>query len=147
MIRLRIRCRICSCLFYPDPRCKNPIACKDPECQRKRRNASHKQWCDNNPDVAADRRTNTRVWFAAHPEYLQKYRAEHPEQMEQNRIKQRERRKKRCVDKSILKSSYPLEKQGKFFQLVPVGESVDKSIPIFVQHVEIEGKYFHSPPR
>lgn len=147
MNRKRIRCRFCIRLFYTDLRCKNPTACKDPKCQQKRKNASHKRWCDRNPDVKADRHAVSRAWFDKRPRFWRGYRKEHPKQVERNRRKQRERRKGRRVAKSIPKSVYSHEKQEEIFQLVPVGERVAKSIPIFVQRVEIQSENVRSPAR
>lgn len=146
-MKKKIRCRYCRSRFHPDPRCKNPIACSNPKCQRKRKYVSHKRWCDRNPDVKADRHAVSRAWFAMRPGFWQDYRRKHPEQAECNRRKQRERRKRRRVAKSIPKSAYHVDKQKEIFQLVPVGESVAKSIPILVQRIELEGKNAHLPPR
>lgn len=142
----RIRCRYCGRLFYPDPRCRNPKACRDPACQLRRRYESHKRWCESDPEVMRDRRAANRAWFAHHPGYLREYRAKHPDYVERNREKQRARRRRGGVDKSIVRSSYPVEKQGEYFKLVPVDGGVDKSTPIFVKRVDIEGEYAHSPP-
>lgn len=136
-MRGRIRCRYCGRLFHADPRCKNPRACLDPKCQRERRNKSHKRWCDRDPEVVKDRRATTREWFARHPGYLGRYRASHPDYVARNREAQRERRRRPRVDKSISKSGYPVDKQGQYFKLVPVGGCVDKSIPIFVQRLDL----------
>lgn len=82
---MRVRCLYCRYLFYSDPRCKNPKACSDPECQRKRRNASHKQWRDADPEVLSDRRATSRAWRRAHPGHKRAYRNDHPEYVEKNR--------------------------------------------------------------
>lgn|GEM_PF-4482144 len=144
-MRKRVRCYYCRRLFYPDSRCQNPIACKNTKCQRKRKNASHKQWCDRNPDVQTDRHAVSRSWFAKRPGFWRDYRRKHPKKAERNRCKQRERRNKQRVAKSIPKSAYPPEKQEEIFQLVPLGKGVAKSIPIFVQRVEIQGKNVRLP--
>ncbi len=137
MYRKKVRCKFCFRLFYPDVRCKNPIACTKSKCQRKRKRASHKKWRDSNPEVVADRCALSRSWFAKRPDFWQNCRRKNPDKVNCNREKQQERRKCRRVAKSIPKSAYAFEKQKEIFQLVPVGKDVAKSIPIFVQRVEI----------
>lgn len=144
-MRVRIRCRYCGCLFYPDPRCKNPKACRNSVCQRRRKYASDKQWRESDPEVLEDRRLATRVWLVAHPGYLKRYRVLHPASVEQNRKKQRERRNRARVDISTSKLAHPANNQKELFELLPIGEGVDISTPIFVQRIEIQGVFSHSP--
>lgn len=96
----RVRCLYCRYLFYSDPRCKNPKACSDPECQRKRRNASHKRWRDADPEVLSDRRRASRAWRRAHPGHKRAYRNDHPEYVEKNRRLQRWR----CIIRRVVVS-------------------------------------------
>lgn len=151
MDRKRIRCHFCHHLFYPDPRCKKPIACSKAGCQKARKYASDKRWRDSDSELLSDRQQVTRLWLANHPDYLREYRRSHPDYTERNRIKERLRRKKRTyrgpIDISALISAYPAEKQGNFFKLVPVIKSVDISAPIFVQRVDLYRQFSHSPPR
>jgi hypothetical protein len=119
MIFKKIRCKYCRCLFPPDSRTHNPIACQKPECQRQRKYDSDKKWRYNDPDVMEDRRQSTREWIAAHPNYLQKYRASHPQYVDKNRAKQKQRRSKCPVDISAPISPYPIEKQNDSLKLPP----------------------------
>jgi len=114
MIRKRVPCVYCRRLFYPNSRCRNPKACSDPECQRRRRNSSHKQWRDDDPQICADRREASREWRRNNPGHMQKYRKKHPEYVEDNRRKQQRRRFLRRVVKSIVIAAQPLEKSNEF---------------------------------
>ena len=150
-MRKKIRCRHCQTLFYPHPRCKKPVACSRPNCQRARKYASDKRWRESDPEVLSDRRQATRLWLADHPDYLREYRRSHPDYVERNRIKRRSRRRKEPyrspVDISALISAYPPEKQDDFFKLTPLGAGVDISTPIFVQKIDLYRQSSHPPPR
>lgn len=106
----RVRCLYCGRLFYPDPRCKNPKACSNAKCQRRRKNSSHKRWRDKAPDVLSDRRADCKKWRQTHPEYMRSYRASHPEYVAQNRRMQRKRYIAKRVVKSISISPQVLDK-------------------------------------
>lgn len=119
-MRRRARCLHCRYLFYPDPRCKNPKACSDPECQRKRRNASHKQWRDADPEVLSDRRATSRAWRRAHRGHKRAYRNDHPEYVEKNRRMQLAKRVIGRVVVSISISPQLVDKYRELARPLPV---------------------------
>lgn len=147
MNRKQKRCLYCRRLFYVDPRCNNPKACRDPKCQRRRRNEFHKRWRDRDPEVLEDRRRATRDWFSKHRGYLRDYRDRHGDYVERNRKKQRERRRKRRVDKSTSILGYHIDNQQEYFKLVPSERGVDKSISIIVKRVDISEEFCRLPMR
>jgi len=119
----RARCLYCRCLFYPDPHCKHPKACKKPACQKKRRNKSHKIWRDKDPEVLEDRRATSREWMRDHPGYMQEYRAKHLAYVERNRRRQRERGLAKGVVKSISISPQLFERYRELIQPLSVVKS------------------------
>lgn len=116
----RARCLRCRRLFYPDPRCKHPKACEDPECQKKRRYASHKIWRDKDPEVIKDRRETSRNWRRAHPGHKRDYRRKHADYVERNRRQQRGRRLAKRVVVSILISPQAIDKYNELVRSLPV---------------------------
>ena len=142
----RRRCYYCHSLYYPNPRCHKPKACSNPKCQKMRKYDSHKIWRESDPEIMSDRRTATRKWLKKHPKYLKAYRKKHLDYVEQNRRKQREKAgKKKSVDISTLISPQIPEKQRDIFKLVPLDSSVDISIPIFVQRINLYKESVHLP--
>lgn len=116
----RARCFRCRRLFYPDPRCKHPKACKDPECQRERQYASHKIWRDKDPEVIKDRRETSRNWRRTHSGHMQDYRLKHADYVERNRQQQRGQRLAKRVVVSISTSPQVVDKYNEFIRSLPV---------------------------
>lgn len=90
------RCPYCKALYFPEPRIKDrQRACKERECQRRRKQESQRRWVKRNPGYFRNRYPNTKEWLSAHPDYLKRYREIHPEYVRCNRETQRHRDRRR----------------------------------------------------
>lgn len=94
------RCPYCNAIYFPDPRIKDrQRACKEQECQRRRKRESQRRWVKRNPGYFRGRYPNTKEWLSTHPDYIKRYRETHPEYVKRNREAQRQRdnrRRKGC---------------------------------------------------
>lgn len=99
------RCVHCRRLFRPDPRLESRQRyCSSQECQTKRQRMNESQWLCKNPEVLAYKRSQTREWLKARPDYSRRRRQANPKLLESNRNgsrgRMREIRGERRFDKT-----------------------------------------------
>ena len=99
-MREKIRCANPNCRVYfsPDPRVKNQKYCSRKECQRVRKRLWQQQKMASDPDYKANQQDCWRRWSQQNPGYWRQYRLENPQYVESNRIRQKERDRKRRWD-------------------------------------------------
>jgi len=74
------RCDFCHRWFMPHPRTyRQQRCCSKPECRKKQKVRTKKNWWLKNPGYNRDRRQKIRAWAKEHPDYWRRYRREHPE--------------------------------------------------------------------
>lgn len=94
-MNLKIRCVHCRRFFVSDRRVKNQRFCGTEVCQRARKNLWQRQKMANDPDYRANQKDCQKSWHKEHPHYWRDYRRGHPEYCRRNRLKQKDRDKKR----------------------------------------------------
>ena len=76
----RRRCAYCGQYFKPDQRTgAKQKACKDKDCQAKRKKDSQRRWLEANPDYFAGRYDSVKQWRKENPEYQRRWRAKRRE--------------------------------------------------------------------
>jgi hypothetical protein len=96
-MRDTIRCANPNCRrhFSPNPRVKDQHYCCRKECQRVRKRLWQSQKMASDSDYQANQRDCQKRWRKEHPDYWRQYRSQNPHYVQSNRIKQRERDRKR----------------------------------------------------
>jgi len=135
--RHRIKKRYCTnCKKQLVPPFRNPHQkyCNAHKCQNKRKRLWQKKKMDSDPDYKANQKQSGSLWNERNPGYYKKYRQKNKRYTEKNRIKQRERNKRRRAkfkDTKTNPSTYPVANafsaisainSGKY-KLVPVSDS------------------------
>ena len=74
------RCEFCHRWFTPYPGTyRQQRCCSNPECRKKQKAKTKKNWWLKNPGYNKDRRQKIRGWAKQYPDYWCEYRREHPE--------------------------------------------------------------------
>lgn len=89
------RCAACAASFRPRPQAREQRFCSRPECQRERRRRWQKNKRQRDADYRENQRRAQRNWAERHGGYWREYRARHPQSLERNRVRQRERDRRR----------------------------------------------------
>jgi len=117
-------CLCCGRGFNPHPAVRHQRYCADPECQRTRKNNWQKERLAGDPDYRANQAEAQRQWCSRNKGYWREYRRRNPAYTETNRIRQRERNRRRRSGGGIAKMD---ELKGKTvirsgrYRLVPLG--------------------------
>jgi len=88
-------CRYCHKRFQPSKYQPQQAVCSEPNCQRLRRTAYHRQKIASDPEYREVCRDSVRKWRAGHPGYWKQYREKHPATVARNREQQKIRDQKR----------------------------------------------------
>ncbi len=89
------RCRYCERSFQPSKYQPAQSVCSDPDCQRRRRTAYHRQKITADPEYRQVCRDSPQKWRSRNPDYWPRYRKQHPAAVERNRQQQHVRDQKR----------------------------------------------------
>ena len=89
------RCAACDDGFSPGRNVPDQQFCSKPECQRERRRRWQREKLKQDPDYRANQAAAQQCWRERNPDYWRQYRQTHPEYTTRNRIKQRERNRRR----------------------------------------------------
>ena len=104
----RRRCAACGRVFRPRSQVQEQRYCGLPACRRERR----RRWQSSKRRSDADYRHNQalaqRAWAAAHADYWRNYRLTHREYGERNRLRQRQRARRRAVALAKMAASEPI---------------------------------------
>jgi hypothetical protein len=74
------RCVYCGRYFKPDKRVgERQKACKDRECQARRKKDSQRRWLESNPGYFKGRYDFVKQWRKEHPDYQRRWRAKRRE--------------------------------------------------------------------
>lgn len=88
-------CECCKKWFAPRPTVRNQRYCSTPECQKERKLRWQRRKLAHDNDYRKNQAAAQQAWRAKNSDYWKEYRKKHPDYAERNRIKQRERNKKR----------------------------------------------------
>ena len=117
-------CLCCKKPFNPHPAVRYQRYCRDPECQRTRKSNWQKERLARDPDYRANQAEAQRQWRSRNKGYWREYRRRNPAYTETNRLRQRERNRRRRSGGEIAKMD---ELKGKTvirsgrYRLVPLG--------------------------
>jgi hypothetical protein len=78
-------CRFCQQSFEPSKFRPDQSACRQPDCQRRRRGEYHRRKVGTDPEYAEIVRDSRRKWREAHPDYQKTYRQSHQAAVARNR--------------------------------------------------------------
>ena len=82
------KCEFCGRFYRPDPRVgKRQRSCFQAVCQKKRRQASQKQWVSHNRDYFRNRYADLKAWRKKHADYQRVWRAKRREIQDEIRAK------------------------------------------------------------
>jgi hypothetical protein len=87
-------CRYCQQLFQPSPYHPDQFACRQPDCQQRRRRDYHRQKIASDPVYRQVCLESSQKWREQHPDYWKRYRQTHPQAVERNRRQQQRRDQK-----------------------------------------------------
>jgi len=96
-------CLCCKKCFKPHPAVPDQEYCSDPDCQRARKRKWQKEKLANDSDYRANQAEAQRQWRGRNKEYWREYRRRNPAYTETNRIRQRERNRRRRSGSGIAK--------------------------------------------
>jgi hypothetical protein len=120
------RCLCCKKRFILHPAVRDQRYCSNPECQRARKRAWQKEKLASDSDYRANQAEAQRQWRSRNRDYWRQYRRRKPVYAEINRIRQRERNRRRRSGSKIAKMD---EVKGKSvirsgrYRLVPLCNS------------------------
>ena len=98
MIDSRPICTYCHNHFTPSLFHPHQTTCTSPECQRRRKNDSHRKKIETDPDYKKTCIESRKKWCDNHPDYQRSYRLKHEAYVEQNRQMQQQRNHKRQLE-------------------------------------------------
>ena len=116
-------CLCCRKQFNPHPAVRHQQYCSDPECQKTRKRNWQKEKLGSDRDYRANQAAAQRAWRSRNGDYGREYRKRNPAYTEGNRIRQRERNRRRRLGSGIAKMD---ELKGKniitsgHYRLVPL---------------------------
>ena len=88
-------CECCQRRFIPHPAVRHQQYCSDPECQKTRKRDWQKEKLASDGDYRANQAAAQREWRSRNGDYWREYRKRNPAYTEGNRIRQRERNRRR----------------------------------------------------
>jgi hypothetical protein len=88
-------CRYCQQPFQLSPYHPNQFACRQTDCQQRRRRDYHRQKIASDPLYRQVCLDSCHQWREEHPDYWRRYRGAHPRVVERNRQRQQQRDHKR----------------------------------------------------
>jgi len=97
------RCECCKRRFIPRPAVCHQEYCSNPECQKARKRAWQKEKLASDSDYRANQAEAQRQWRSRNRDYWRQYRKRNPTYTEGNRIRQRERNRRRRSGSGIAK--------------------------------------------
>jgi hypothetical protein len=97
------RCLCCKRPIIAHPAVANQRYCGDPECQKARKRKWQKEKLAGDPDYRANQAEAQRQWRSRNRSYWREYRMRNPAYTEANRIRQRERNRRRRAEVGIAK--------------------------------------------
>jgi hypothetical protein len=118
------RCLCCKRPIIAHPAVAHQRYCSDPECQKARKRNWQKEKLAKDPDYRANQAEAQRQWRSRNRGYWKEYRRRNPDYAEANRIRQKERNRRRR-EAGIAKMD---ELKGKTvirsgrYRLVPLGD-------------------------
>ena len=118
-------CLCCKRQLISHPAVANQRYCSDPECQRVRKRNWQKEKLAKDPDYRANQAEAQQQWRSRNRGYWREYRRKHPAYTEANRIRQRERNRRRRTGSGIAKMDELKEKtviRSGRYRLVPLGD-------------------------
>ena len=141
-MRDKIRCANPNCRrsFFPNPRVKNQKYCSREECQRVRKRLWQKRKMARDPDYSANKRDCQKRWLKRNPGYWRLYRLRNPHYVERNRIRQKERDRKRNLAKMDALGRPSLFKSGTYY-LFPSGVDLAKMDALKHRYILIPTTY------
>jgi hypothetical protein len=98
MIDLKPICTYCHSTFTPSLFHPKQTTCMSPECQRRRKNDSHRRRITTDPDYRKTCIDSRKKWRDNHPDYQRSYRSKHEAYVQQNRRMQQQRNHKRQLE-------------------------------------------------
>lgn len=117
-------CLCCKKRFHPQPGVRHQRYCREPECQKTRKRKWQKEKLSRDRDYRANQAEAQRQWRSRNKGYWREYRRRNPAYTEGNRIRQKERNRRRRSGSGIAKMD---EQMGKSvirsgrYRLVPLG--------------------------
>ena len=96
-------CECCKRRFIPHPAVRHQEYCSDPECQKTRKRKWQKEKLASDSDYQANQASAQRQWCNRNRDYWREYRKRNPAYTEGNRIRQRERNRRRRSGSRIAK--------------------------------------------
>ena len=141
-MRDKIRCANPDCRihFIPNPRVKNQSYCGRKQCQRVRKRLWQRQKMARDPDYRANKRDSQKRWLKRNPGYWRLYRLKNPQYVERNRIRQKERDRKRNLAKMDALDRASLFKSGTYY-LFPAGADLAKMDALKHRYILIPTTY------
>jgi len=94
-------CRYCQQSFQPSKYRPDQTVCSATACQRERRTNYHRQKIAADAEYTQVVRDSQRKWREANGDYQRQYRQKNPAAVEQNRREQRQRDRRRRVQKLV----------------------------------------------
>jgi len=88
-------CRYCQQVFQPSPYHPDQFACRQADCQRRRRREYHRQKIASDPVYRQTCLESAHQWREEHRGYWKRYRQTHSRAVERNRQRQQQRDQKR----------------------------------------------------
>lgn len=116
-------CLCCRRAFNPHPAVRHQGYCSDPECQKTRKRDWQREKLAKDSDYRQNQAAAQREWRSRNGDYWREYRKRNPAYTEGNRIRQRERNRRRRSGAGIAKMD---ELKGKsviisgHYRLVPI---------------------------
>jgi hypothetical protein len=98
MIDSKPICTYCHNTFTPSLFHPKQTTCTSLECQRHRKNDSHRKRITADPDYRKTCIDSRKKWRDNHPDYQRDYRSKHEAYVEQNRRMQQQRNHKRQLE-------------------------------------------------
>ena len=134
------RCLFCKRPILVHPAVADQWYCSDPECQKARKRNWQKEKLAKDPDYRANQADAQRQWRSRNRGYWREYRKRHPAYKEANRIRQRERNRRRRAGSGIAKMD---EQKGKKvirsgrYRLVPLGRGGIAKMDELIVEIEV----------
>lgn len=119
------RCLCCKRPIMAHPAVAYQRYCSDAECQKARKRNWQKEKLAKDPDYRANQADAQRQWRSRNRGYWREYRSKHPAYTEANRIRQRERNRRRRAEAGIANmdglTAKTIIRSGRY-RLVPLGD-------------------------
>ena len=116
-------CVCCKKRFIPHPAVRHQRYCSDPECQKTRKRDWQREKLAKDSDYRQNQAAAQREWRSRNGDYWREYRKRNPAYTEGNRIRQRERNRRRRSGSGIAKMDELKEKNiitSGYYRLVPL---------------------------